>query len=260
MVGRATRQIKVAAAWVFYRLVVQFLPNWAPGSRRLRPLVIHGFAEGVSTSSNINRRVLIGRGAVVCHNAGIGEGSVVPSGVTLGAHVTMGPGCVFITGDHPVPPDRGYFRDMRSTHRPIKVGDDVFLGRGAIILPGVSIGRGAAVGAGAVVARDVPAGATVVGNPARAVRTREVPPPSVFHRESLVIGGPWGAAGSRAADGGCGARFPVGFWPLLGVLPIPGSGLHRVPSPGEGDSSPAHQTVRRRDQHLQVVEVLSDAR
>ncbi|MEG3085550.1 DapH/DapD/GlmU-related protein [Sphingomonas sp. PB2P12] len=44
------------------------------------------------------------------------------------------------------------------------------IGAGAIILPGVRIGKGAMIGAGAVVTHDVPAGATMVGNPARAVR------------------------------------------------------------------------------------------
>ncbi|TBR22377.1 MAG: sugar O-acetyltransferase, partial [Reyranella sp.] len=47
------------------------------------------------------------------------------------------------------------------------IGADVWIGGGAIILPGVSIGDGAIVGAGAVVTRDVPAGVTIVGNPAK---------------------------------------------------------------------------------------------
>ncbi len=51
--------------------------------------------------------------------------------------------------------------------RPVVIDDDVWIGIGAIVLKGVRIGRGAHVGAGAVVTRDVPAGATVIGNPAR---------------------------------------------------------------------------------------------
>jgi acetyltransferase-like isoleucine patch superfamily enzyme len=49
----------------------------------------------------------------------------------------------------------------------IEIGDDVFLGQGAVVLGGVTIGSGATVGAGAVVTRSVPAGTTVVGVPAR---------------------------------------------------------------------------------------------
>ncbi|TPI86641.1 sugar O-acetyltransferase [Mesorhizobium sp. B2-8-9] len=53
--------------------------------------------------------------------------------------------------------------------RPVRIGDNAWIGGSAVILAGVSIGEGAIVGAGAVVTRDVPANATVVGNPARAV-------------------------------------------------------------------------------------------
>lgn len=55
--------------------------------------------------------------------------------------------------------------------KPITVGNDVYIGAGAIILPGVTIGDGAVVGAHAVVARDVPPGVVVGGVPARIIKT-----------------------------------------------------------------------------------------
>jgi maltose O-acetyltransferase len=51
--------------------------------------------------------------------------------------------------------------------RPVRIGRNVWIGGGALILPGVSIGDDAVIGAGSVVTRDVPAGATAYGNPAR---------------------------------------------------------------------------------------------
>ncbi len=53
--------------------------------------------------------------------------------------------------------------------RPVRIGQDVWIGGGAILLAGISIGDGAIIGAGSVVTRDVAAGATVAGNPAREI-------------------------------------------------------------------------------------------
>src|SRR5690606_41455691 len=69
---------------------------------------------------------------------------------------------------HPLDP--ALRRAKWETGEPIVIEDNVWLGGGAIVLPGVTIGRDAVVGAGAVVTRDVPPGAVVVGNPARVVR------------------------------------------------------------------------------------------
>ncbi|HDZ8876661.1 hypothetical protein J4G66_16215 [Aeromonas dhakensis] len=59
-----------------------------------------------------------------------------------------------------------------SSNQKIKIGNDVWIGANAIILPGVTIGDGAVVGAGAVVTRDVPDYAIVVGVPAKVIRQR----------------------------------------------------------------------------------------
>ncbi|MFX5554958.1 hypothetical protein ABTE11_22010, partial [Acinetobacter baumannii] len=67
--------------------------------------------------------------------------------------------------------DDDAFFDWRRSHR-VTLGHDVWIGHGAVVLPGVSNGTGAAIGAGAVVSRDIPAFAVAVGVPARPIRDR----------------------------------------------------------------------------------------
>jgi maltose O-acetyltransferase len=55
--------------------------------------------------------------------------------------------------------------------KPITIGDNVWLGGGVIVLPGVTIEENSVIGAGAVVTKDVPAGCVAVGNPARVVKS-----------------------------------------------------------------------------------------
>jgi len=86
--------------------------------------------------------------------------------VTIGDRTQIGPGVQILTADHPRDPAQR--RAGLEFGRPVTIGADVWIGGSAIVLPGVRIGDGAIVGAGAVVTRDVAAGATVVGNPARA--------------------------------------------------------------------------------------------
>ena len=88
--------------------------------------------------------------------------------ITIGDDVQIGPNVQLLTPTHPVEPQARL--EKWEAAKPIAIGNNVWLGGGAIVLPGVTIGRNAVVGAGAVVTRDVPANAVVVGNPARVVR------------------------------------------------------------------------------------------
>lgn len=85
--------------------------------------------------------------------------------VTIGDGTQIGPGVQILAADHPRDPAERL--TGVESGRPVTIGRNVWIGAGAIILPGVTIGDDALVGAGSVVTRDVPPGATVVGNPAR---------------------------------------------------------------------------------------------
>lgn len=88
--------------------------------------------------------------------------------ITIGADVQIGPNVQLLTPTHPLEP--GPRRDKWEAAEPITIGDNVWLGGGAIVLPGVTIGENTVVGAGAVVTRSLPTNVVAVGNPARMVR------------------------------------------------------------------------------------------
>jgi maltose O-acetyltransferase len=90
--------------------------------------------------------------------------------VSIGDDTQIGPAVQIYAADHPR--DNEARRNGLQLGRPVTIGEQVWIGGGAIILPGVTVGNSAIVGAGAVVNADVPQGATVVGNPARVVGHR----------------------------------------------------------------------------------------
>ncbi|WP_395697079.1 sugar O-acetyltransferase [Methylocella sp.] len=89
--------------------------------------------------------------------------------VRIGALTQIGPGVQILAADHPRDPLQR--RALLESGKPVTIGENCWIGAGALILPGVAIADDAIVGAGAVVTRDVAKGATVAGNPARAIRT-----------------------------------------------------------------------------------------
>ena len=92
----------------------------------------------------------------------------VRGGLRIGDDVSISPEVTILTAWHPVDDP-----EFRVTTSPVEIGDNVFVGTRATIMPGVTIGRGAVIAAGAVVPRDVPPLAIVAGVPARQIGTRE---------------------------------------------------------------------------------------
>lgn len=89
-------------------------------------------------------------------------------GVDIGSHVLISSNCGISSVTHPVDALGGNRNEL--IFKPVRIGNNVWIGMNATVLPGVTIGDDAVVGAGSVVTRDVPAGAVVTGNPARVAR------------------------------------------------------------------------------------------
>jgi maltose O-acetyltransferase len=88
--------------------------------------------------------------------------------ITIGEDCQIGPNVQLLTPTHPVDPRPR--RDKLEAAKPITVEDNVWLGGGVVVCPGVTIGENSVIGAGAVVTKDIPANVVAVGNPARVIR------------------------------------------------------------------------------------------
>jgi acetyltransferase-like isoleucine patch superfamily enzyme len=141
---------EVGAAQLFEQILGRPLPP--------RVTIYPPFFTDHGLNLSLGERVFINQGCTFLDYAGI----------RLGAGTMVGPKATFITVSHPVDP--GERRDWL-TGGPIEVEENVWIGAGATILPGVRIGRDAVVAAGAVVADDVPARSLVAGPKASVHRT-----------------------------------------------------------------------------------------
>ena len=143
-------------------------PADRPARRALLSELLGTFGEGAEIRPplycdygyqiHIGARTFINYGAVLLDVATI----------IIGEDVQIGPNVQLLTPTHPLDPDAR--RAKLEAAKPITIGNNVWLGGGVIVLPGVSIGENTVVGAGAVVTKDLPANVVAVGNPARVIR------------------------------------------------------------------------------------------
>ena len=171
------------ASVVAYLGFARHLP-WSPRpggllSRRLRARLGRQMLDYCGTDVNIEHGAWFGsgKGIRLGDRSDIGMDALVIGPLEVGADVMMGPRCVLLASSH----------DTRSTDRPmnqqgflddrvIVIEDNVWIGAGTTVLPGVRIGTGSIVGAGSVVTRDIPPWRVAVGSPARVVRSRRSDP------------------------------------------------------------------------------------
>ena len=108
--------------------------------------------------------VSVGKNFYTNHNCTILDGAPV----TFGDNVFIAPNCVISTAGHAIDSEQRS-RGLEIA-RPIRVGNNVWIGANVSILPGVTIGDNTLIGAGSVVNKDIPAGIIAVGNPCRVIR------------------------------------------------------------------------------------------
>ncbi|MBL0225454.1 MAG: acyltransferase [Geobacteraceae bacterium] len=166
---------------VFYYLIIKNLPAtnirfpFYLTIRRIRSFVCQFFIEKSGSNLNIEKGATFGRGngIFIGNNSGIGVNCHLYGSVSIGDNVMMGPEVLFFAKNHKfdrvdTPMNLQGFAEVEQ----IVVGNDVWIGTRAIILPGVIIGDGAVIGAASVVTKDVPPYTIVGGNPAKVLRLR----------------------------------------------------------------------------------------
>ena len=160
--------------FVLYKLTAA----WLPISQRC------GFAKKIrlfwaKRIANCGHNVNIEQGAyftpglTIGDCSGVGIDCEVYGPVSIGKNVMMGPEVVIYTSGHRF--DRTDIPMMlqgSGEAEPVTVGDDVWIGRRVMIMPGVTIGDGCVIGAGAVVTKDIPPFSVAAGVPAKVIRTR----------------------------------------------------------------------------------------
>ncbi len=167
-------------ALVAYYLFARHLPasahkfgRWAQPVRRFICRRIFKYA---GKKFNIEKGAYFGDGSEIeiGDYSGIGINCQTCGPIKIGNDVMMGPEVIILTQNHKF--DRLDIPMWQQGFRPpeqVVIGDDVWIGSRAIILPGIRIGKGAIIGAGAVVTKDVPEYAVVGGNPGKVIKFRK---------------------------------------------------------------------------------------
>lgn len=171
--------MKRAILLTLYYSLLQFLPSSRRLGRipgRLRFWCCRNLFAYCGQNVNIERRAFFGSGNTISvgDNSGIGVGAKLSPQVSIGNSVLMGEDVLFLTQNHAYKSAQQLIGSQGQLEvEGIVIGDDVWIGTRAIILPGVTVGTGAVVGAGSVVTKEVAPYSVVAGNPARVVGFRE---------------------------------------------------------------------------------------
>lgn len=140
-----------------------------PGAQELLTELLGTLGEGAHINSPLfvdyGENIHIGARTFVNYNLTALDVAVI----TIGEDCQIGPNVQLLTPTHPIDPQPR--RDKLEAAEPITLGDNVWLGGGVIVCPGVSIGENSVIGAGSVVTKDVPANVVAAGNPARVLRS-----------------------------------------------------------------------------------------
>ena len=167
--------IKTKILFTGYRIFAAWLPSSQHSalSKKLRASWAKQIVSFCGNNVNFERFSFFTPDLCIGDNSGIGIHCEVYGPVVIGRDVLMGPEVIIYTSGHQYAKADCLIREQGMTQvQTVTIGNDVWIGRRAIIMPGVTIGDGAVIGAGAVVTKNVPSYAVVGGVPAKIIKIR----------------------------------------------------------------------------------------
>lgn len=143
------------------------------GQRRLREICARLILTSCGHEVNVEKGACFASDISLGDCSSIGIRAHIEEGTVIGNFVMMGEDCAVYTRNHRYDrTDVPICVQGREAIKPVRIGDDVWIGARVTILPGAEIGNGAVIGAGSVVCGKIPPMAVAAGNPARVIRMR----------------------------------------------------------------------------------------
>ena len=168
------KKIKIAIGKVLYVFCSKLPCSYSRiniGQKRLRQLCGKMILKKCGKNVNIEKGALFSANIELGDNSGIGRNAELECGISIGDNVMMGPYVKMYVQNHNFSrTDIPMNQQGDSPVRPIVIGDDVWIGANAVVLPGITIGDNSVIGAGSVVTKDIPPNVIAVGNPCRVLR------------------------------------------------------------------------------------------
>lgn len=162
---------------ILYKFIGRRLPNYysvfGKTSQKIRGTLYNKITGSNAKKINVQRNATFASDVKIGDDSDIGTNCVVQGPTTIGNCVMMAPEVLIFTVNHVT--DDIYIpmkKQGETKPKQVTIGNDVWIGRRVIILPGRTIGDGAIIGAGAIVTKDVPPYAIVGGNPAKIIKYR----------------------------------------------------------------------------------------
>ncbi len=164
--------------YIFYYCFARHLPcsdlPYSFFAKHIRRFFVRGMIDKCGKNVNIEHGAFLasGKGIEIGDNSGLGLNCRVTGPLKIGNDVMMGPSVMIFTQNHETQDLTIPMRLQTAPKFGVTIGDDVWLGANALIMPGVTIGNGCIIAAGAVVTKDVTDYAVVGGNPAKIIKMR----------------------------------------------------------------------------------------